>query len=42
MVIVFASLYLGVAGFLYAYQRDYLYFPDVQRPIARSRRRFVA
>jgi uncharacterized protein len=34
MVIVFASLYLGVAGLLYAYQRDYLYFPDVQRPIA--------
>lgn len=34
IVIVFASLYLGVAGLLYVYQRDYLYFPDVQRPVA--------
>ena len=31
---VFIALYLGVAGLLYAYQRDFLYFPDVQRPIA--------
>ena len=28
------ALYLGVAGFLYAYQRDYLYFPDIRRPVA--------
>jgi len=29
---VFATLYLAVAGLLYTYQRDLLYFPDVQRP----------
>jgi fermentation-respiration switch protein FrsA (DUF1100 family) len=31
---VLGALYLGVAGLLYAYQRDFLYFPDVQRPVA--------
>ena len=34
IVIVFASIYLGVAGLLYVYQRNFLYFPDGQRPIA--------
>lgn len=34
IVIAFASVYLGVAGFLFAYQRDFLYFPDTRRPIA--------
>ncbi len=28
------ALYLGVAGLLYTYQRDYLYFPDTRRPVA--------
>lgn len=31
---VLGGLYLGVAGLLYAYQRDFLYFPDAQRPVA--------
>ena len=31
---VFLGLYLGIAGLLYAYQRDFLYFPDVRRPVA--------
>ena len=31
---VLGALYLVVAGLLYAYQRDFLYFPDVQRPVA--------
>jgi hypothetical protein len=36
MGIAFAlvGLYLGVAGLLYAYQRDFLYFPDIRRPVA--------
>ena len=32
---VFAGLHLGFAGFLFAYQRDFLYLPDVQRPVGR-------
>lgn len=28
--------YLGVAGLLYAYQRDFLYFPDNRRPLAQG------
>jgi fermentation-respiration switch protein FrsA (DUF1100 family) len=35
IIIVIASVYVGVAGILYAYQRDFIYFPDMQRPIAR-------
>jgi len=31
---VVTGLYLGVAGLLYAYQRDFLYFPDIRRPVA--------
>jgi len=27
------GLYLGVAGLLYAYQRDFLYYPDSRRPV---------
>jgi uncharacterized protein len=27
------GLYLGVAGLLYAYQRDFLYYPDTRRPV---------
>jgi uncharacterized protein len=28
------SIYLGVAGYMYLFQRDYLYFPDTRRPAA--------
>ena len=31
---VFVGVYLGVAGLLYVFQRDFLYYPDPRRPSA--------
>jgi len=36
IAITFAVLYLALAAFLYSYQRDFLYFPDVRKPDASS------
>src|SRR5262245_43859149 len=33
IALVFLGLYLGFAGLLYAYQRDFLYLPDTRRPV---------
>jgi len=36
IAIAVAGLYLALAAYLYAYQRDFLYFPDLRKPDASS------